>query len=171
MDRPQIPSSDNRVNRGGSFNNAARNARASNRNNNTPTIRNNNLGVRPSKTSPSPDSPLRARLAVGLHLSAEVGIGCRRTAFLHSQLVHHEGVFRAYEECRLLEVDDGVAEQTAKEVARAQEVDAVDDLADVAPLLEIGAGEEAALEAVDQRVLQLARAQLEGRRPPCRPRP
>ncbi|MBX2929303.1 MAG: SUMF1/EgtB/PvdO family nonheme iron enzyme [Saprospiraceae bacterium] len=36
----------NRVNRGGSWNNDARNCRAANRNNNTPTNRNNNVGFR-----------------------------------------------------------------------------------------------------------------------------
>lgn len=41
----------NRVNRGGSFNNTAVNARSANRNHNTPENRNNNLGVRPSKVS------------------------------------------------------------------------------------------------------------------------
>ncbi|MEW6744861.1 MAG: hypothetical protein AB1486_19065 [Planctomycetota bacterium] len=38
----------NRVNRGGSFNNVAINARSANRNNNTPENRNNNLGCRPA---------------------------------------------------------------------------------------------------------------------------
>lgn len=36
----------NRVNRGGSWNNTARNCRVSNRNNNDPSNRNNNLGLR-----------------------------------------------------------------------------------------------------------------------------
>jgi formylglycine-generating enzyme required for sulfatase activity len=36
----------NRVNRGGSWNNDARNCRAAIRNNNTPTNRNNNVGFR-----------------------------------------------------------------------------------------------------------------------------
>ena len=44
----------NRVNRGGSFNNPATNARSANRNNNDPENRNNNLGVRPSKVSHRP---------------------------------------------------------------------------------------------------------------------
>jgi formylglycine-generating enzyme required for sulfatase activity len=39
------------VNRGGSFNNLAVNARSANRNNNTPGNRNNNLGVRPASVS------------------------------------------------------------------------------------------------------------------------
>ena len=39
------------MNRGGSFNNTARNARSANRNNNTPENRNNNLGVRPAKAT------------------------------------------------------------------------------------------------------------------------
>ncbi len=37
---------DNRVNRGGSWNNEPQNCRAANRNNNGPTNRNNNLGFR-----------------------------------------------------------------------------------------------------------------------------
>ena len=49
------------MNRGGSFNNAASNARSANRNNNTPENRNNNLGVRPAKTSHS-----RARIAAAI---------------------------------------------------------------------------------------------------------
>ena len=44
-------SSGNRVNRGGSYQNPARNARAANRNHNAPAIRNNNLGVRSAKRS------------------------------------------------------------------------------------------------------------------------
>ncbi|MBO4593082.1 MAG: SUMF1/EgtB/PvdO family nonheme iron enzyme [Bacteroidaceae bacterium] len=36
----------NRVNRGGSWNNAAENCAVSNRNNNTPSNRNNNIGFR-----------------------------------------------------------------------------------------------------------------------------
>jgi len=44
---PEGPSSgSNRVNRGGSWNNNAANARASNRNRNNPDNRNNNLGFR-----------------------------------------------------------------------------------------------------------------------------
>jgi len=58
----------NRVNRGGSWNNVASNARCANRNTNDPSIRNNNLGVRPA-------SPLR---------SPNGGVGpqgrCRRSA-------------------------------------------------------------------------------------------
>ena len=41
-----IESGSNRVNRGGSWNNNARNCRSSNRNNNTPDNSNNNLGLR-----------------------------------------------------------------------------------------------------------------------------
>jgi formylglycine-generating enzyme required for sulfatase activity len=41
----------NRVNRGGSWNNNARNCRSANRNNNTPDNRNNNLGFRLSSTA------------------------------------------------------------------------------------------------------------------------
>jgi len=40
----------NRVNRGGSWNNNARNVRAANRNNNDPGNRNNNLGLRPASS-------------------------------------------------------------------------------------------------------------------------
>ncbi len=47
------PGATNRVNRGGSFNNTASNARSANRNNNTPANANNNLGLRPVKASPS----------------------------------------------------------------------------------------------------------------------
>lgn len=39
-------SGDNRVNRGGSWNNDATNTRSANRNNNTPDNRNNNIGFR-----------------------------------------------------------------------------------------------------------------------------
>jgi hypothetical protein len=42
------------VNRGGSFNNTASNARSANRNNNTPENRDNNLGLRPAKASHHP---------------------------------------------------------------------------------------------------------------------
>ena len=41
----------NRVKRGGNFNNTATNLRSANRNNNTPTNHNNNIGIRCSKTS------------------------------------------------------------------------------------------------------------------------
>ena len=44
--RWQSESGSNRVNRGGSWNNDARNCRSSNRNNNNPDNRNNNLGLR-----------------------------------------------------------------------------------------------------------------------------
>ena len=42
----QFSKGTNRVNRGGSWNNNATNCRAANRNNNTPTNRNNNVGFR-----------------------------------------------------------------------------------------------------------------------------
>ena len=42
----------NRVNRGGSWNNNARNCRAANRNRNTPDNRNNNLGFRVAAAPP-----------------------------------------------------------------------------------------------------------------------
>lgn len=44
--RSIIVKGENRVNRGGSWNNDAQNCRVANRNNNTPTNRNNNLGFR-----------------------------------------------------------------------------------------------------------------------------
>lgn len=44
----------NRVNRGGSFDNAAANARSANRNNNTPSNADDNLGVRPAKAPHRP---------------------------------------------------------------------------------------------------------------------
>ncbi len=50
----RVPCARNRVNRGGSFNNAASNALSANRNNNTPENQNNNLGLRPAKASPRP---------------------------------------------------------------------------------------------------------------------
>ncbi len=46
----------NRVNRGGSWNNNARNCRSANRNNNTPDNRNNNLGFRLASTQKLRDS-------------------------------------------------------------------------------------------------------------------
>jgi len=45
------PQASNRVNRGGSWNNNARNCRSANRNRNTPTNRNNNLGFRVALSS------------------------------------------------------------------------------------------------------------------------
>jgi hypothetical protein len=58
--------SSNRVNRGGSFDNAASNARSANRNNDTPENADNNLGLRPVKASQCPIAviqgpPRRAR--------------------------------------------------------------------------------------------------------------
>lgn len=50
--------SSNRVNRGGSFDNAASNARSANRNNDTPENADNNLGCRPAKASHRPIAAL-----------------------------------------------------------------------------------------------------------------
>ncbi len=55
--RRRAPGSANRVNRGGSFNNTAQNARSANRNNDTPTNANRNLGVRPAKAAHRPIVP------------------------------------------------------------------------------------------------------------------
>jgi formylglycine-generating enzyme required for sulfatase activity len=44
---------DERVNRGGSWNNNAQNCRSANRNRNTPDNRNNNLGFRPAPAPPA----------------------------------------------------------------------------------------------------------------------
>lgn len=49
--REWIDGSANRCNRGGNFDNDADNAQSDNRNNNGPSNRNNNLGLRPAKTS------------------------------------------------------------------------------------------------------------------------
>ncbi len=46
MPTAKHPKGDNRVNRGGSWNNDAQNCRVANRNNNTPSNRDNNLGFR-----------------------------------------------------------------------------------------------------------------------------
>jgi len=51
-----------RVNRGGSWNNNASNARAANRNNNDPANRNNNIGLRVASSRHSPEATcLRTR--------------------------------------------------------------------------------------------------------------
>ncbi|MBF2052019.1 MAG: SUMF1/EgtB/PvdO family nonheme iron enzyme [Candidatus Sericytochromatia bacterium] len=57
----------NRVNRGGSWNNNARNARSAYRNNNTPDNRNNNLGFRLVRGQSKPVKPYsRMRLPCAL---------------------------------------------------------------------------------------------------------
>jgi hypothetical protein len=50
------------VNRGGSWNNNARNCRVSNRNNNEPDNRNNNLGFRLASPAPSSTDSLMASI-------------------------------------------------------------------------------------------------------------
>lgn len=55
-------SGSNRVNRGGSWNNTPRNVRASNRNNNTPENRNNNLGFRLASTHYTIAAGIRASM-------------------------------------------------------------------------------------------------------------
>jgi len=49
VEKTGASSGQNRVNRGGSWNNNASNCRTANRNNNNPTNRNNNLGFRPAR--------------------------------------------------------------------------------------------------------------------------
>lgn len=53
--RQWVDGSSNRMNLGGSLNNPAINVRSANRDNNAPTIRNDDLGARPAKTSTPPD--------------------------------------------------------------------------------------------------------------------
>jgi hypothetical protein len=53
---------DNRVNRGGSWNNNASNCRAANRNRNNPGNRNNNLGFRPAPAPPQLRPPRTVEL-------------------------------------------------------------------------------------------------------------
>jgi hypothetical protein len=53
-DRVRAQGAANRVNRGGSFDNAASNARSANRNDNTPSNADTNLGVRPAKATHRP---------------------------------------------------------------------------------------------------------------------
>ena len=57
-------SGSNRVNRGGSWNNNARNCRSANRNNNSPGNRNNNLGFRPVSVR---RGPIAATVMAGPH--------------------------------------------------------------------------------------------------------
>jgi hypothetical protein len=59
-------SSGNRVNRGGSYQNPAQNARAANLHHNAPAIHNNNLCVRPAKRS----NPV-GRTGLGMTLRAD----------------------------------------------------------------------------------------------------
>ena len=57
----EVVRSAERVNRGGSWNNDAQNARAANRNSNTPDNRNNNLGLRLARAQPWTDEPRLTR--------------------------------------------------------------------------------------------------------------
>ena len=79
MLRQQIVSSSNRINRGGSFNNPAVNARSANRNNNAPTIRNNNLGLRPAKTSLRQIVTVALRHRRAVHRDVQIRCQSRRT--------------------------------------------------------------------------------------------
>ena len=67
------------MNRGGSFNNPAVNARSANRNNNAPTIRNNNLGLRPAKTSHCQIEMVASRHRRVVHRDVQIRCRCRRT--------------------------------------------------------------------------------------------
>ena len=78
MTRQRIASSSNRVNRGGSFNNPAVNARSANRNNNAPTIRNNNLGLRPAKTSLRQIATVASRHRRAVHRDVQIRCRCQR---------------------------------------------------------------------------------------------
>jgi len=54
-----VTGSENRVIRGGNFNNNAQNCRSANRNRNNPDNRNNNLGFRPAARRPPAGHALR----------------------------------------------------------------------------------------------------------------
>lgn len=58
-------SGSNRVNRGGSWNNNARNCRSANRNRNDPGNRNNNLGLRLASTVKDSEGPIRDDRCLG----------------------------------------------------------------------------------------------------------
>ena len=49
--REWVVAASNRCNRGGNFDNDPQNGQSGNRNNNAPSNRNDNLGLRPAKTS------------------------------------------------------------------------------------------------------------------------
>jgi len=75
-----------RINRGGSYNNTAVNARSANRNNNAPTNANNNLGLRPAKAD-SPQEWLAAPigrniLGVPAAVARDAQVGVPRQAAL-----------------------------------------------------------------------------------------
>jgi len=79
------------VNRGGSFNNAASNARSANRNNNTPENRNNNLGLRPAKASHRPIAPaLSARRArdAQIRFPCRASLGARPNSSFDALVAH-----------------------------------------------------------------------------------
>lgn len=71
-----------RVNRGGSWNNTARNCRSANRNANQPSNRNSNLGLRPAAPA-GLEGPEAFPVRRGLRLDGE-SARCRPTLLLHS---------------------------------------------------------------------------------------
>ncbi len=60
------------MNRGGGWNNNAQNLRSANRNRNTPTNRNNNLGFRVARTPPARTAPIR--VDAGAHKASRAGL-------------------------------------------------------------------------------------------------
>ena len=59
----------NRVNRGGSWNNSARNARVANRNNDDPGNRNDNLGLRLVSSTPRSTSESARTMAITVSIA------------------------------------------------------------------------------------------------------
>jgi len=60
------------VNRGGGWNNNAQNLRSANRNRNTPTNRNNNLGFRVARTPSARTAPIM--VDAGAHKASRAGL-------------------------------------------------------------------------------------------------